>query len=514
MKSRFKRSAMATALLTAALATTATAPDAAAEPALTDQAVRALFNTAVSYHYHAKVRRKSAGASCYFDPEKRETVRCSWRWNNPGADAFKLYQAAKRDAVKWCKNAGGKSCTELYRNGKIRYEGLAPDERQRLTDVLDSIPSYDSESAPLPDGMTVEAGLFHERFAQMEPYWKDWRRKKKAGRNYAMCADPQGSGVRFNMQGEVKQLPHVRAMCILQCQAVAQWEGTSGQCYIIFENDDFTSTAARQAMQLTNKPGTAETRDAFVGTWKGIGPQGITIETVIERVDEYGRVTGTGCSEYRNGSLSWRTLDKARFVNGDRITLMNGNVRMALMMNEAKGGAGEIIQTWPSGWQRRAPMESMNGRGCNERFTVGAIPDPTAEPHDEERPIVGAWSGRWNNGNLTELTIDAIGPDGTLIGRYCAKRAWGMQLWDVGPDDRFKGTVDKKGRKAEIEIPWGNGNLSKMEFRLKKSDKVTMKHRERAGTNREKVSTLEMARGASVGGCLINTTRRPTADQG
>lgn len=513
MKSGSNRCATAAGLAMAALGVSV--PGSAAEAMLGDPSVRLLLNTAVAYHYHAEIRRKTTEAACYFDPQKPSTLRCLWSWNNPGADAHRLRTRVKRNAVKRCKNAGGTSCVEFYRNGRLRYDGLSPDERQRLEGVFESIPTYDSESTPLPDDATVRAGLFHERFVQMQGYWEDWRKKKKSKRHYAMCANEQGTGVQFNMQGGVKQLPHVRNMCILQCQAFAQWERTSGPCYTLFENGDFTSTAAEQAMQLKIEPASPEVRDAFVGAWKGIDHRGTTIETVIERVDPDGGVAGTGCSEYPNGSLAWRTLDEATFVNGDRITVMNGNVRITLMMNGAQGEAGETILTRPNGRQWRAPMQSMDSRGCNERFTVGAVAEQDAERQTDDAPIVGAWSGRWKSGTIAELAIEAVDHDGALTGRYCTERRSGaLRLWDVGPNDRFDGTVDRKGKKALITIPWGNGNRNELEFTLKGSDKVTMKHKERAGTNKQKVSTLKMTRGASVGGCLANTVRRSSAEQG
>ena len=92
-------------------------------------------------------------------------------------------------------------------------------------------------------------------------------------------------------------------------------------------------------MQLDVVPASPEVRDAFIGAWKGTGNRGITIETVIERVDTDGSVAGTGCSEYPNGALAWRPLDAATFVNGDRITTMNGNIRVTLMRGAARRGA-------------------------------------------------------------------------------------------------------------------------------------------------------------------------------
>ena len=309
MRTRFKRCGMTTGLMAAALGMTALAPDTASATTLGEESIRQVLNTAVSYHYHANIRRKTAEGACFLDPQKPTTMRCSWRWNNPGADAFRLRQKVKRDAVKGCEKAGGTACTEMYRNGKLsdEYDGLAPEQRQRLEAVLESIPSYDPEATALPEDVSVETGLYHERFAQMQGYWEDWRKKKKAKRHYAMCANEHGTGVRFSMQGGVKELPRVREMCVLQCQAVAQWEGKEGRCYTIFENGKFTSTAAQRAMQLEVEPGNAEVRDGFVGTWKGIEDGETITESVIRHVDPDGSVAGRDAR--RTGTEPWRGGD-------------------------------------------------------------------------------------------------------------------------------------------------------------------------------------------------------------
>lgn len=508
MHSNMKWRRAATGLLTMALGMTAPGLAAATGPALGEQNVRTLLNTAVSYHYHTEVRRKTAEGACYFDPEHPASMRCAWRWAGAGADAFRMRQRVKRDAVKWCKQGGGESCVELFRNGKLTYDGLAPEETQRLAPVLASLPSYDRAATPLPEGATVAAGLYQERFAQMRGHWEEWRKKKKGKRHYAMCANAQGAGVRFTMQGGVKELPRVREMCILQCQAVAQWEDRPGRCHTLFENGAFTSAAAERAMELDVVPASPEVRDVFIGAWKGMGHRGITMETVIERVDADGGVAGTGCSEYANGALAWRTLDEATFLNGDRITLMNGNVRVALMRNTARSDTPELVQTWPNGWQHRAPVQPMSTLGCNGRFTMAAATERAVERQADDAPILGAWSGRWKNGTIAEIEIEAVDPSGAFTGRYCTRRTSGvLRLWDVGPGGRFEGTVAKGGKKARFAIPTGNGTRAELEFKMKGAGKLTMKHKARAGTNREKASTVKMARGAAEDGCLRRTTR-------
>ena len=514
MKAQIKQYRGAAVLLTLTLGMTPLVPGAAIETTLGEQGARTLFNTAVSYQYHSKVRRKTAEGACFFDPQKPTTMRCSWRWSNPGAtNAHQLRSRVKRDVVKWCKEAGGETCIALFRNGKLRYDGLSPEEKQRLEEVLESIPSYDHEATSLPEGSTIRAGLFHERFVQMPSYWEDWRKKNKAKRNYAMCANEQGTGVRFNMQGETKQLPHVRAMCILQCQAVAQWENTDGKCYTVFENGEFTSTAAQRAMQLKVDPASPEAREAFVGAWKGINHRGSSVEVVIDGVESDGYVWGTRCTGYPNGAFAWSTLesDETTFVNGDRVTLMNRNVRTTLMMSRTQGEAAETILTWPNGWQIRMPMQSMSTRGCNERFMLGSTAGVGRRQADDA-PIVGAWSGKWKNGTITELVIESVDHNGALTGRYCHRTTWGMQLWDLAADGPFKGTLGKKSKKALMTIPWG-GNRDELEFRLKGTDRVTLKHKARAGTSKQKTTTLKMTRGASDEGCLKRTTRSPLPSQ-
>ena len=509
MNSNISQSRTAAGLLAMALGMTAPGLAAGTGAALGEQNVRTLLNTAVSYHYHDKVRRKTAQGACYFDPEHPASLRCTWRWAGAGADPFRLRQKVKRDAVKWCKKGGGESCIELFRNDKLTYDGLAPEETRRIASVLASIPSYDREATPLPEGATVAAGLYQERFAQMRGHWEEWRKKKPKGkRHYAMCANEQGAGVRFTMQGGTKELPRVREMCILQCQAVAQWEEKPGRCHTLFENGSFTSAAAERAMRLDAVPASPEVRDTFVGAWKGTGHGGITIEAVVERVDADGGVAGTGCSEYPNGALAWRTLDEATFVNGDRITIMNGNVRVTMLRDGARSGSAELVQTWPNGWQRSAPVESVTTTGCNGRFTMEAAAERAVERQADDAPILGAWSGRWKNGTVAEIEIEGVDPNGAFTGRYCTRRTSGLVwLWDVGPGRRFEGTVAKGGKKARFAIPTGNGTRAELEFKMKRDGKLTMKHKARAGTNREKASTVKMVRGAAEDGCLRRTTR-------
>ena len=168
----------------------------------------------------------------------------------------------------------------------------------------------------------------------------------------------------------------------------------------------------------------------------------------------------------------------------------------------------QLVQTWPNGWQRRAPVESMSTPGCNGRFTMAAAAEHRVERQADDAPIVGAWSGRWKNGTIAEIEFEAVDPSGAFTGRYCTRRTSGvLRLWDVGPGRRFEGTVAKGGKKARFTIPLANGTRAELEFKVKGAGKLTMKHKARAGTSREKASTVGMVRGAAEDGCLRRTTR-------
>ena len=73
---------------------------------------------------------------------------------------------------------------------------------------------------------------------------------------------------------------------------------------------------------------------------------------------------------------------------------------------------------------------------------TGVAAERTVERQADDAPVLGAWSGRWRSGTVSEIEIEAVDPDGAFTGRYCTRRTSGLVwLWDVGPGGRFEGTV-------------------------------------------------------------------------
>ena len=222
---------------------------AVAEPRLLEKSVDQMMNTAATYFYQSKVKRRTAEAACYFDPQVPKSFMCSWNSNSPEVDPYPLQQKVKRQARKWCTEAGGESCVLFYRNGKLRFDGLSPGETRRLESVFRHLPSYLSEATPLPEGATI-AGTYRDWFERARDFWEERRKKLHGLRlSYAMCANERGTWVTYAMQGgERRALADVRRTCMLKCQVMAEWFSSKGACHVIYEDGRFASAAAERAV--------------------------------------------------------------------------------------------------------------------------------------------------------------------------------------------------------------------------------------------------------------------------
>ena len=87
--------------------------------------ISAMVDSAVVYFFQKEINRAVIDAACYFDPEVENSMRCSWASTSGGGDAFALQQKVKRQATKWCKQAGGENCFLFWRNGTLRFDGLS-----------------------------------------------------------------------------------------------------------------------------------------------------------------------------------------------------------------------------------------------------------------------------------------------------------------------------------------------------------------------------------------------------
>ena len=162
-----------------------------------------VVDSAVVYHYQKTIERKVAESACYFDAKIEGTMRCSWTWSDGGADAHRLKNRVKRQATKWCKQAGGRKCVLFWRNGRIRFDALSPEQVEKMDSVLGKILDYDGEARPLPEGVGANRG-FLDWFPKAREQLENDRIKYR-GRNphYAICANKDGPASLFSMLGTV-----------------------------------------------------------------------------------------------------------------------------------------------------------------------------------------------------------------------------------------------------------------------------------------------------------------------
>ncbi|MCY4284844.1 MAG: hypothetical protein OXC65_05800 [Thiotrichales bacterium] len=230
------------------LATVVLPVTVSADTVLNERDMFHLLDVVVAHYYKKDVERWNVEAACYFDPQVENSMSCSWRTGGGGADPHWLRQRVKQDGVKWCKKNGGKSCVLLWRNGKLVFDSLLSGDAAKFRSIAGNIPGYDTEATPLPEGVEVAQSL-QDRSPKILDYWE--KRKKRRKPNYAVCASDVGpwtSSYQEGGQTKAGGLKSVRAMCMLECRAAMEWFGRDGDCYLVFENGQFASAAARRAL--------------------------------------------------------------------------------------------------------------------------------------------------------------------------------------------------------------------------------------------------------------------------
>ena len=283
---------------------------------------------------------------------------------------------------------------------------------------------------------------------------------------------------------------------------------------------DITDRSAMNASS-TGAPG-AETKaarsgQAFEGAWAGETSDGRIIEGKIERVNPDGSVKGMGCFRFANGGMRSSTLWKARLVSEDVLAMEDSTMRLEFRIIDSVRRRGEVIESGVSGnrrWTLVTPMRPMRRERCSHRFLDAPRTTPIGGV-DDERPLIGAWSGRWpGTGNLAEVEFESIGSAGAVRGRYCTK--WriggGMTLWDMDPKRGFKARLIHDGRAVRMTIPWsrqGRRMKNLLTFTLENEGGMELRFIGRAATREEKHIVVAMARGVEPDGCLAMTTRLP-----
>ena len=245
-----RKHSLAAAVVAPILMVAAAPTSSAAETVLGPDAVENVIRMAVTDHFQRTVKRKIVESACWFDPQVEKTMRCSARWagKNSGADRFYMRRELKSEVRSFCKEAGGRKCILFMRNGELEYEGLSSEQSEKFASVLGSIPSYDTEAKPLPDGVDLTSG-FRDWFPGVKEYFDDQYRKKKFKNfHFAVCANSAGTSSWSAAQGGGADLSQVRSTCALRCTAISEMYSEEGECYVVYEDGKFASATAEAAL--------------------------------------------------------------------------------------------------------------------------------------------------------------------------------------------------------------------------------------------------------------------------
>ena len=214
--------------------------------------VSKVYNAAVYYRYHIAIGRP-VQAACYVDFTVPGSMSCTAATGPKGAGGSQLRNAAKRQATKQCKAAGGNGCRLFWRSGELKTDRLAGEARERLQALFEYSGSYEAQGAPLPEGASL-GQLVRDRFANASNQLETYRVTRDGGNaHYGICANEAGFWSVFLAEGEGVERSHVRNLCVLKCDGLAKWVSAkypalAGKCYAVYENGEFVSETAKKAL--------------------------------------------------------------------------------------------------------------------------------------------------------------------------------------------------------------------------------------------------------------------------
>ena len=247
---RSRGRSLAAAVVASILVVVAVPMSAGAETVLERDALSQVLRFAVSDHFQRTVERRTTETACYFDPQAQKSMRCSFSSRGRNSASARSYM---RDEIKsklkaFCKEAGGSNCTLFMQNGELKFDGLSPEQSEKLESVLGRIPSYDAEAKPLPDGVDLASG-FRDWFPGAKDYFDDLHRKRRfKNHHFAICANSAGTRSWSSGQGGGARISRVLSTCMMSCTAVSEMYSEEGDCYVVYEDGKFASEAAEAAL--------------------------------------------------------------------------------------------------------------------------------------------------------------------------------------------------------------------------------------------------------------------------
>lgn len=267
-------------------------------------------------------------------------------------------------------------------------------------------------------------------------------------------------------------------------------------------------SGVQSATQVANVTGIARTQDVdgLMGTWRGRTREKTEVEVMIEGRDSplpgerHYRVAVCTTFQSKRATLferapvprtsatpeslefTWRRISHAMSVRSKRAAVLRKE-------GLRRSGGSSVGET---------RMRRVNRPKCTHRLARGSGAAVPSAPTNEEHPLVGQWSGWWENGVVHELRISRFQRSrrGTAFGLLCYRTPDGtITFSDVGPGKSVI-TETLPGRET-LHLKSGDGRFTWGSLKL--NDDRTASFRLFSAS---RTSTLHMRPVAHPEGCL------------
>ena len=314
------------------------------------------------------------------------------------------------------------------------------------------------------------------------------------GSEWTSCSRPGKSGVRFRIAVKRAFAATAVAAGLNACQVTnPAGEGQS---------------EVQSSTRAASVTGVARTQDVdgLTGTWRGRTREKTEVEVTIEGRESplpgerHYRVVVCTTFPSKRATLferapvsrsagtpeslefTWRKISHAMSVRSKRAAVL----RKEGLRRSGSSSVGETR------------MRRVNRPKCTHRLARGSGAAVPSAPTNEEHPLVGQWSGWWENGVVHELRISRFQRSrrGTAFGLLCYRTPDGtITFSDVGPGKSVI-TETLPGRKT-LHLKSGDGRFTWGSLKL--NDDRTASFRLFSAS---RTSTLHMRPGAHPEGCL------------
>ena len=179
--------------------------------------------------------------------------------------------------------------------------------------------------------------------------------------------------------------------------------------------------------------------NTLLGSWSGSASGGTKFALTVADIDPNGRVAGTICSTIADGSVYGLTFSpedefygvKARAKYGVlAVQAWNGLAYTYSPPPPGKATIKQAVRRTGSNAKKRLPLKRATKPTCAEEIVprMDAVTQPVRRT--AEQPLIGEWSGVWNNGPLNEVQIRKIDKRGRVTGVFCENvGTGGLRFW-------------------------------------------------------------------------------------